>query len=107
MNKLFNFAKSIEDFRLDRKKLHPAENIVFITVLAVICNAVDREEIADFGKSRKEFLSKYLDLTNGIPCHDTFNRFFSLFNPDKFQTLFIGWLRSEERRVGKECRYWW
>lgn len=94
MNKLFNFAKSIEDFRLDRKKLHPAENIVFITVLAVICNAVDWEEIADFGKSRKEFLSKYLDLTNGIPSHDTFNRFFSLFNPEKFQNLFIGWLHE-------------
>lgn len=94
MNKLLSFAKSIEDFRLDRRKLHPAENIVFITVLAVICNAVDWEEIEDFGKTRKEFLSKYLDLTNGIPSHDTFNRFFSLFNPEKFQSLFISWLHE-------------
>lgn len=75
MNKLFSFAQTIENFRLERGKLHPVENIVFITILAVICNAVDWEEIADFGKSRKEFLSKYLDLTNGIPSHDTFNRF--------------------------------
>jgi hypothetical protein len=90
MNKLFSFAKSIEDFRLDRKKLHPAENSVFITVLAIICNASDWEEIEDFGKTRKAFLSKYLDLSNGVPSHDTFNRFFSLFNPDKFQNLFIG-----------------
>ncbi|WP_143037807.1 ISAs1 family transposase [Paenimyroides marinum] len=65
-----------------------------LTVLAVICNAVDWEEIADFGKSRKDFLSGYLDLTNGIPSHDTFNRFFSLFSPEKFQTLFIGWLHE-------------
>ena len=43
-NKLFFFAKSIKDFRLDRKKLHPVENIVFITILAVICNAQDWEE---------------------------------------------------------------
>lgn len=94
MNKLFNFAKNIEDFRLNRKKLHPVENIVFITILAIICNAIDWEEVADFGKSRKEFLSKYLDLTNGIPSHDTFNRFFSLFDPEKFQSLFIGWLHE-------------
>jgi predicted transposase YbfD/YdcC len=86
------FAKSIEDFRMERKKLHPAENIVFITVLAVICNATDWEEIVDFAKFRKEYLSKYLDLKNGIPSHDTFNRFFALFNPKKFQNLFIGWL---------------
>ena len=49
-NKLLTFAKSIKDFRLDRKKLHPVENIVFITILAVICNAQDWEEVEDFGK---------------------------------------------------------
>ena len=43
-NKLLTFAKSIKDFRLNRKKLHPVENIVFITILAVICNAQDWEE---------------------------------------------------------------
>ena len=47
-NKLLTFAKSIKDFRLDRKKLHPVENIVFITILAVICNAQDWEEVEDF-----------------------------------------------------------
>ena len=51
-NKLLNFSKSIKDFRLDRKKLHPVENIVFITILAVICNVQDWEEIEDFGNSR-------------------------------------------------------
>lgn len=94
MNKLLTFAKSIEDFRLDRKKLHPAENIVFITILALICNATDWEEVADFGELRKDYLSQYLDLKNGIPSHDTFNRFFSLFNPKKFQRLFLGWLHE-------------
>ena len=63
-NKLLTFAKSIKDFRLDRKKLHPVENIVFITILALICNAQDWEEIEDFGNSRKAFFSKYLDLEN-------------------------------------------
>ncbi len=94
MDKLIIFAKSIEDFRMDRKKLHPSENIVFITVLALICNATDWEEIADFGELRKEYLSQYLDLTNGIPSHDTFNRFFTLFSPEKFQCLFIEWLHE-------------
>ena len=54
-NKLLTFAKSIKDFRLNRKKLHPVENIVFITIFAVICNAQDWEEVEDFGNSRKEF----------------------------------------------------
>lgn len=94
MNKLLTFAKSIEDFRMNRKKLHPAENIVFITILAIICDAMNWEEIAEFGEARKEYLSKYLDLSNGIPSHDTFNRFFSLYSPPKFQTLFLEWLHE-------------
>jgi predicted transposase YbfD/YdcC len=94
MNKLKIFALSIPDFRMNRKKLHPVENIVIITVLALFSNAKDWEEVADFGHTRKDFFAKYLDLSNGIPSHDTFNRFFSLFDPLKFQTLFIGWIHE-------------
>jgi predicted transposase YbfD/YdcC len=94
MDKLLNFAKSIKDFRLDRKKLHPAENIVFITIVALICGAEDWDDIEDFGNIRKRFFTRYLDLTNGIPSHDTFNRFFSLYNPKKFQDSFVGWMKE-------------
>ena len=108
-NKLLDFAKSIEDFRLDRKKLHPVENIIFITIIAVICNAQDWEEIEDFGNSRKDFFSKYLDLKNGVPSHDTFNRFFALYNPKSFQKNFVEWLSSliKNKHIaidGKACR---
>ncbi len=75
-NKLFIFAQTIPDFRLNRKKLHPSENIVFITILAVICGAETWEEIEDYGIVKREFLETILDLENGIPSHDTFNRFF-------------------------------
>lgn len=110
-NKLLVFAKKVKDFRLDRRKLHPVENIVFITILAVICNAQDWEEIEDFGKARIDFFSKHLDLKNGIPSHDTFNRFFSLYDPKSFQTIFVEWLSSliniTDKHIaidGKACR---
>ncbi len=54
-NKLFIFAQTIPDFRLNRKKLHPSENIVFITILAVICGAETWEEIEDYGIVKREF----------------------------------------------------
>jgi len=77
-NSLLNFAKSIKDFRLNRKKLHPLENILFITVIAVICNAQDWEEMEDFWKFKDGFFSEHLDVSNGIPSHDTFIFFFNL-----------------------------
>jgi predicted transposase YbfD/YdcC len=93
-NKLFTFAQTIPDFRLNRKKLHPSENIVFITILAVVCGAETWEEIEDYGKVKREFLETILDLENGIPSHDTFNRFFSLLNPVFFEEHFVSWIKS-------------
>jgi len=93
-NKLFSFAKTIPDFRLDRKRLYPSENIVFITILAVICGAETWEEIEDYGIVKREFLETILDLENGIPSHDTFNRFFSLLKPSLFEEHFVSWIKS-------------
>ena len=35
-----------------------------------------------------------LELENGIPSHDTFNRFFSLLNPVFFEEHFVSWIKS-------------
>jgi hypothetical protein len=94
MCSLLEFSASIEDFRLNRKKLHPVENIVFITLVALFSDAITWEDVEDFGESKFSFFEKYLDLSNGIPSHDTFNRFFSLYAPDKFSLVFIDWLKK-------------
>ncbi len=33
-------------------------------------------------------------MRNGIPSHDTFNRFFSLLDPKEFEKHFISWTQS-------------
>jgi hypothetical protein len=33
-------------------------------------------------------------LPNGIPSHDTFNRFFQLLDPSDFEECFIRWTQS-------------
>jgi len=93
-NKLLLFSQSILDFRIDRKKLHPSENIIFITILAVICGAETWEEIEDYGIVKYKFLASILNLENGIPSHDTFNRFFALLKPSIFETHFVSWIKS-------------
>jgi len=70
------------------------ENIIFITLAAVISGAETWNEIQEFGQERYEWLSKYLNLENGIPSHDTFNRFFSTMDPDKFENSFRKWVLS-------------
>jgi predicted transposase YbfD/YdcC len=76
------------------KVRHLSTDIIFITVAAVICGAEDWEDIEYFGHCKEAFFRKYLLLPNGIPSHDTFNRFFSLLNPQVMETQFRIWVKT-------------
>lgn len=93
-NKILTFARTMPDHRINRKKLHLAEDIVFITLAAVICGADTWEDIADFGRSKESFLKTILSLENGIPSPDTFNRFFAGLQPGVFESMFLSWIQE-------------
>lgn len=93
-NKILTFAKSIPEHRMERRKLHPVENIVFITLAAVLCGADTWEDICDFGHAKKEFLKGILNLEHGIPSPDTFNRFFAALSPGVFEVSFMSWVNE-------------
>jgi predicted transposase YbfD/YdcC len=84
----------LEDPRIERKKLHPLLNIIVITICAVICGAENWVDIAMYGNLKKDWLKGYLDLTNGIPSHDTFGRVFRLLKPESFEACFLAWVRA-------------
>ncbi|GHT23295.1 ISAs1 family transposase [Bacteroidia bacterium] len=82
------------DPRVDRSKVHLMEDIIFITIAAVICGAETWNDIEDYGKAKESWLRHYLKLPNGIPSHDTFNRFFSALDPDEFERAFLSWIKD-------------
>ena len=90
----FNYFSNLEDPRIERKKLYPLEEILFLTLCAVICGAESWYDIEDFGNARIIFLKKYFSYKNGIPSHDTIGRFFSLLNPENFRDSFILWVKN-------------
>jgi len=84
----------IEDPRIDRKKQYKLIDIIVIAVLGAICGAESWVEIADFGKVREDWLNQILELSNGIPSHDTFGRVFSMISSVEFQRSFMEWISS-------------
>jgi predicted transposase YbfD/YdcC len=75
---------------------------VAITIVAVICDIDTWEDIVWFGEVKKDFFSKFLDLTNGIPSKDTFRRFFAALDPKVFESHFLQWAQSLVKNVGQE-----
>lgn len=85
---------SLEDPRVERTKLHPLLSIVTIALCAVICGAETWDDIAEFGRTKQEWLKSFLALPNGIPSHDTFNRVFQALDPKQFEACFLNWTRA-------------
>lgn len=92
--RLSEHFEDLPDPRIDRTKLHKLLDIVLIAICAVICGADDWVEVAMFGEAKEAWFRTFLELKNGIPSHDTFNRVFARLNPDAFRDRFQAWIRA-------------
>ena len=67
------FAK-LTDPRTGHAKRHKLIDVIVIAICAVICGADSWVDVEMFGKAKKDWFSRLLELPNGIPSHDTFGR---------------------------------
>ena len=75
-----------------REVTYPLINIVVIAVCAVICGSDDFVGIAKFGRTRRDWLAKFLDLSAGIPSHDRFNAVLAMIKPAEFEKCLLSWI---------------
>lgn len=73
------FSKVV-DFRKSGMISHKLCDILTISLFAILCGADDFEEIEEFGLAKQDFFIEILELPNGIPSHDTFNRVLKLLD---------------------------
>lgn len=77
-----------------RKVTYPLINVIVIAVCAVICGADDFVAIAEFGRKKREWLARFLDLEKGIPSHDRFNAILAAIRPAEFEKCLLGWITT-------------
>ena len=91
---LINQFAQLEDPHCDWRVEHKLIDILVIAVCAVIGEAESFEDIALYGRCKRDWLQRFLELPGGIPSHDTFRRVLMLIDPDCFERCFLGWVRA-------------
>jgi predicted transposase YbfD/YdcC len=83
-----------------REVTYPLINVVVIALCAVVCGADDFVAIADFGRARRDWLARFLDLKAGIPSHDRFNAILAALRPAEFEACLLSWITALHEITG-------
>ena len=75
----------IPDPRGERGKKHKLMDVLFIALCSILSGGSGFTHMRLLAESRKEWLSKYIELPGGIPSHDTFRRVLGIIDPDDFK----------------------
>jgi len=84
------FLGFIEDPRVERTRKHSLENILVISLLAVIAGADSFVAIESFARLKKDWLATFLDLES-VPSHDTIGRVFAALDTRALSEAFSRW----------------
>jgi predicted transposase YbfD/YdcC len=78
---------AVEDPRAGNAR-HDLLELMFVALAAVLCGAEDCTDMAEFSRSKLDFLRRVVKLEHGPPSHDTFSRVFRLLKPEPFEAAF-------------------
>jgi predicted transposase YbfD/YdcC len=76
------------------KLVYPLQNILFMTICAVIAGADDFVAIAKFCRKKEDWFANFLDMSAGVPSHDRFNAILASIKPAEFEKALLSWITS-------------
>jgi len=91
------FFEEVEEPRVVGRCTHSLHSILFLVVAATIAGADGPEDMEKFCKRKRDWLKRFVDLSRGIPSHDTIGRVLGLIQPQQFQDAFLNWISSLSR----------
>jgi predicted transposase YbfD/YdcC len=94
MNNPLKYSAELRDPRVERTREHLLEEILLMTIAAVLSGAGSWNEIEGYGKAKRLWFKGFLKLPGGIPSHDIFNRGISGLDPAELEQGFAAWVSS-------------
>jgi predicted transposase YbfD/YdcC len=90
---LDHFA-DLEDPRQQAKVIYPLDEILLLSLLAVVAGAETFTAIAQFGKDKLDLLRLFRPFANGTPDHDRLGEVFAALDAEQFQKCFVAWVAA-------------
>lgn len=82
---------AIPDPRQPGKTLYPLVNVLFIALAGTLAGMNGWKELAEFARRRRDWLTRYLDVSAGLPDDEVLRRVVSTLAPTAFEGLLRAW----------------
>ena len=92
------------DPRQEGKVKHKLSSIIFVTLCGILSNCESWSDISAYCEIKYEWLSQYVDLSNGVPSEWTFRRTLTILEPDYIESLLREHARLIISKSGKETK---
>lgn len=92
---------SVEDSRMENKITYTTATVVGIVFLGVLHKMYSWTGIEAFAYEKKDIVEKYVDLSKGIPSHDTLKRVFSLINSETLENALVDFIQRSIEATAK------
>lgn len=86
--------QSLPDARQAAKVVYPLDEVLLLSLLAVLAGAEAFTDIARFGQKKLDLLRRFRPFLGGTPPHDTLGDIYASLDAEKFQQCFVSWVAS-------------
>jgi predicted transposase YbfD/YdcC len=94
--------EGLPDPRVDRTRRHKLIDILVIGLCSMLTLGEGFTDMEFLGRAQFDWFKTFLELPNGVPSHDTFNRVFSAIDPHRFLECFVDWVQGVCTALARE-----
>ncbi len=88
------YFEDLPDPRQRGKVMYPLDEVLLLSLLAVLAGAETFVDIARFGDKKLELLRRFRPFRDGTPSHDHLGDIFATLDAEAFQRCFVAWVRA-------------
>ena len=89
-----SYFKEMPDHRQQGKVLYPLDEILLLSLLAVLAGAESFTDMARFGEKKLALLRRFRPFEHGTPAHDHLGDIFATLDAEAFRRCFVAWVSA-------------